>query len=287
MKVTSQSSISTVAYRCPVPRFLIRRLVIRQLLVCAALAIGVGAIAGCRTSPGNNPSGTATPGISGNLSISAAASLQGAFTEIAAAFENAYPKVSVSINFGASSTLARQIIDGAPVDVFASADQTTMTKVADAQLLSDIPTVFATNSLEIIVRKGNPSSIDSLAGLARTGLIYVTCAPEVPIGRYAAEALLDAGVTVKPASFEPDVKGIVTKVSSGEADAGIVYRTDVLAAGEIAAGVAIPDQFDVRATYPQAVIMSSPNETAASAWMSFISGAEGQAILRAYGFGQP
>jgi molybdate transport system substrate-binding protein len=280
--MTGESSTSAVAYRCPMPGIFIKR-----LLACAALAIGLGAIAGCGTGPGGDGDGTATAGISGNLSISAAASLQGAFTKMAAAFEDAHPQVSVSINFGASSTLARQIVDGAPVDVFASADQANMTKVADAELLSDIPTIFATNSLEIIVRKGNPSGIGSLADLAETGLIYVTCAPEVPIGRYAAESLLEAGVTVNPASFEPDVKGIVTKVSSGEADAGIVYRTDVLAAGDTAAGVAIPDQFDVRATYPQAVLTGSPNETAAIAWMSFVAGAEGQAILRAYGFGQP
>ena len=280
--MTGESSTSAVAYRCPMPGIFIKR-----LLACAALAIGIGAIAGCGTGPGGDGDGTATAGISGNLSISAAASLQGAFTEMAAAFEDAHPKVSVSINFGASSTLARQIIDGAPVDVFASADQANMTEVVDAELLRDIPTIFATNSLEIIVRKGNPSGIDSLADLAETGLIYVTCAPEVPIGRYAAESLLEAGVTVNPASFEPDVKGIVTKVSSGEADAGIVYRTDVLAAGETATGVAIPDQFNVRATYPQAVLTGSPNEAAASAWMSFVAGAEGQAILRAYGFGQP
>ena len=260
---------------------------IKRLLACAALAIGLGAIAGCGTGPGGDGDDTATAGISGNLAISAAASLQGAFTEMATAFEDAHPQVSVSINFGASSTLARQIIDGAPVDVFASADQANMAKVVDAELLSDIPTIFATNSLEIIVRKGNPSGIDSLADLAETGLIYVTCAPEVPIGGYATESLLEAGVTVNPASFEPDVKGIVTKVSSGEADAGIVYRTDVLAAGETATGVAIPDQFNVRATYPQAVLTGSPNEDAASAWMSFVAGAEGQAILRAYGFGQP
>jgi len=260
----------------------------RRLLACAALAIGLGAIAGCGTGPGDDGGGgAAKAGISGNLAISAAASLQGAFTEMAAAFEDTHPQVSVSINFGASSTLARQIIDGAPVDVFASADQMNMTKVADAELLSGAPTIFATNSLEIIVRKGNPLDIDSLADLAKTGLIYITCAPEVPIGRYAAESLLEAGVTVNPASFEPDVKGIVTKVTSGEADAGIVYRTDVLTAGETATGIAIPDQFDVRATYPQAVLTGSPNEATAIAWMAFVAGAEGQAILRAYGFGQP
>ena len=279
--MTGESSKSAVAYRCPMPGIFIKR-----LLACAALAIGLGTIAGCGTGPGDD-GGTAKAGISGNLSISAAASLQGAFTEMAAAFEDAHPQVSVSINFGASSTLARQIIDGAPVDVFASADQMNMTKVADAELLSGAPTIFATNFLEIIVRKGNPLDIDSLADLAKTGLVYVTCAPEVPIGRYAAESLLEAGITVNPASFEPDVKGIVTKVSSGEADAGIVYRTDVLAAGETATGVAIPDQFDVRATYPQAVITGSPNEATAIAWISFVAGAEGQAILRAYGFGQP
>jgi molybdate transport system substrate-binding protein len=251
------------------------------LLIAFALTL-----AGCGSS--SSPSGsTDSDPLSGSLTVSAATSLKAAFTDIAAAFEKAHPGVSISINFGASSTLAQQIIDGAPVDVFASADEANMMKVSDAGFVSDTPTIFATNSLEIIVRGGNPSGIASLADLADPGLIYITCAPAVPIGKYGAQSLQRAGVTVTPASLEPDVKGIVAKISSGEADAGIVYATDVLAAGDSATGVPIPDQFNVTATYPQAVLTGSSNTAAATAWMAFVSGTDGQSILQKYGFGAP
>ena len=253
------------------------------LLVAFAFAL-TGA--GCGSSPSPSAS-TDTDSLSGSLTVSAASSLKSAFTEIEAAFEKAHPGVSVSVNFGASSTLAQQIIDGAPVDVFASADQATMTTVVDAKLVSGTPTVFATNSLEIIVRRGNPSGIASLTDLAKPGLVYITCAPEVPIGKYGAQSLQKAGVTVKPASFEPDVKGIVTKVSSGEADAGIVYATDVIAAGDSATGVLIPDEFNVRASYPDAMLTRSSTNAAAAAWMAFVSGVKGQSILQKFGFGAP
>jgi molybdate transport system substrate-binding protein len=243
--------------------------------------------AACSSSQPASTSTTPGGNLSGPLTVSAAASLQAAFTDIKAAFELAYPDVTVTVNFGASSTLAQQIKDGAPVDVFASADEANMAKVSDARLLSDQPTLFATNSLEIIVRKGNPTKISVLSDLSRSGLIYVTCAPEVPIGKYGAQVLQKAGVTVKPASLEPDVKGIVTKVTSGEADAGIVYATDITATNGAADGVPIPAEINVTAKYPIAPIATSTHTEAAAAWIAFVAGANGQAILQSYGFKAP
>jgi len=225
--------------------------------------------------------------VSGSLTVSAASSLQGAFTDIKTAFEKAHRGVKVTVNFGASSTLAQQIIDGAPIDVFASADEANMTKVSDAKLLSDAPTLFATNSLEIIVRKGNPSKIASLSDISKPGLIYVTCAPQVPIGKYSAQVLQKAGVTVTPASLEPDVKSIVAKVTAGEADVGIVYATDVSATQGAAEGVVIPTDVNVTANYPIAAVSTSTNRALAQAWIAFVRGTEGQAILKSYGFGSP
>ena len=169
----------------------------------------------------------------------------------------------------------------------AAADEATMNKVTDAKLLSGTPTLFAANSLEIIVRKGNPSKIASLSDLSKSGLIYVTCAPEVPIGKYSAQVLQKAGVTITPASFEPDVKGIVAKVSAGEADAGIVYSTDIRATKRAADGVAIPANLNVIAKYPIAAIFKSGNNTAAEAWIAFVTGTAGQSILKSYGFTSP
>jgi len=256
------------------------------LAVAFLALIGLSA-ASCNSSQPTSTSTTPGGNLSGPLTVSAAASLQAAFTDIKAAFELAHPDVTVTINFGASSTLAQQIKDGAPVDVFASADEANMAKVSDAQLLSNQPTLFATNSLEIIVRKGNPTKISALSDLSRSGLIYVTCAPEVPIGKYGAQVLQKAGVMVKPASLEPDVRGIVTKVTSGEADAGIVYATDINATNGAAAGISIPPDINVIAKYPIAMIATSTHTASATAWIAFVAGANGQEILRSYGFGAP
>jgi len=223
--------------------------------------------------------------MSGTITVSATASLQGAFTNITAAFEKANPNASITINFAASSTLASQIMSGAPIDVFASADEANMAKVSEANLIVGTATNFASNSLEIIVRKGNPSKITSLADLTKPGLIYITCGPEVPIGRYSAQVLKNANVTVKPASFEPDVKGIVAKVSAGEADAGIVYTTDVAATNGATVGIVIPASVNVIAKYPIATISTSKNQSLAQAWIDFVLSAEGRSILQSYGFG--
>jgi molybdate transport system substrate-binding protein len=162
-----------------------------------------------------------------------------------------------------------------------------MQKVVDAGGISGEPVVFATNSLEIIVAPGNPKGITGLADLSKGGLLYVTAGPEVPIGKYAAQALEKAGVTVSPVSQEADVKAVVAKVTSGEADAAIVYATDVIAAGSRATGVEIPSQYQVTATYPIAVTAEAGNPTGAAAWIAFLTDEQGQAILATYGFGAP
>ena len=251
-----------------------------------SIGLLLGALALALVSVGTTACGPASDSTS-SLTISAASSLQGAFTDLRTQFEASHPQVAVTINFGASSTLAQQIIAGAPVDVLASADEANMSKVRDANLLAGDPTVFATNTLEIIVGRGNPSKISTLADLTRPGTIYVTCAPNVPIGRYSEQIFAKAGLTSTPASLEPDVKGIVTKVISGEADAGIVYATDVAATEGAADGIEIPVDANVVAIYPIAPIAGSPNGGAAQAWIDFVMGPDGRSILEAHGFGAP
>ena len=200
------------------------------------------------------------------------------------AFEAAHPEVVVTVNFAASSALAGQIAEGAPADVFASADEANMAQLTASGDIAGTPVVFAHNRLQIIVAAGNPEAIRSVADLADPALLVVTAAPQVPIGRYAQQVFDRAGVTVTPVSLEENVKAIVTKVTSGEADAGIVYATDVRAAGQRAEGVAIPDELNVVATYPIAVTEASPNRRAARAFVDFVTGAEGQAVLAEHGF---
>lgn len=219
---------------------------------------------------------------SSTLTVFAAASLTAPFTQLEAAFETANPGVDVVLSFAASSELATQIVEGAPADVFASADTKNMDKVVDA--IVGEPTTFATNRLQIITEPGNPLGIASLADLADPSILFVTCAPEVPIGAYTTEALAKAGVTVSPVSFEENVKGIVTKVTTGEADAGIVYATDVIAAGDAATGVDIADEFNVTATYPIARVSSND---AAATFVEFVLSPDGRAVLEDFGFGSP
>ncbi|TMC70669.1 MAG: molybdate ABC transporter substrate-binding protein, partial [Chloroflexi bacterium] len=180
-------------------------------------------------------------------------------------------------------TLTSQLTQGAPVDVFASADTAHMTVVQDAGLLSGQPTIFAHNKLEIAVAKGNPKGIHSLADLARPGLVIVLADPSVPAGKYAAQALAKAGVVVRPASLEQQVTGIMSKVALGEADAGIVYVSDVVTSGQVE-GVAIPDAQNVIADYPIAGLKGAQNQAGANAFISLVLSSDGQAILKAAGF---
>jgi len=220
-----------------------------------------------------------------SLRIAATSSLTEVFNDVGEQFMQANPDITIAFNFASSSDLALQISQGLPADVFASADVKNMAKVTDAGLLHRKPVAFATNSLEIVVEKGNPLFIDSLAQLADPSLLFVTCPIEVPIGGYTAEVLRNAGVTVTPASLEENVKGILTKVALGEADAGIVYRTDILAAGNSVTGVPIADNVNVTTKYLVGALRDSQNQDASQRFIIFLSSEQGQKIFSQFGFG--
>ena len=258
------------------------------LVVTAALAL-----AGCGSTamPVASTSGSADE-LSGDLTVYAAASLSGAFDELAREFGAEHPAVTVTpINYDGSSTLATQIDGGAQVDVFASADQKNMQKVTDAKLASN-PVSFATNVMEIATAPGNPLRLTDLASLAKPsskGAVptVVLCAPAVPCGSAAQTLLTRAGVTLTPASEEQNVTAVLTKVKSGDADAGMVYVTDVKAAGSAVTGVPIEGADAATNIYPIAELTQAPNAAAAAAFVSFVTGPQGQAVLKKFGFGAP
>jgi molybdate transport system substrate-binding protein len=229
----------------------------------------------------------AAPKPSGEITVFAASSLTESFDAIAKQFEKKYPDVTVKFNYDASSNLATQINQGAPADVFASADQDNLQKTIDAGTVTPPPVVFAKNRLEIAVEKGNPKKIKSLADLQKSGLVVVLCADQVPCGKYAAQSLAMAGVSISPASKEENAKATLSKVSIGEADASIVYVTDVKASKGTASGVKIADKQNVIATYPMGVVKQSQNATAAKAWVQFVESKDGQKTLRKFGFLPP
>jgi molybdate transport system substrate-binding protein len=225
--------------------------------------------------------------LSGSVTVFAAASLTEAFSEIGAMFEAENRSTEIVFNFGASSGLATQIAEQGGADVFASADQANMKKVTDEDLIDGDPQVFARNQLEILVAPGNPEGIATLADLADPAIKVVLAAAQVPVGRYAREALGKAGVTVEPVSEAVDVKGVVGPVTLGEADAGIVYSTDVEAAGAKAAGVAIPQEHNVSAEYPIGLVKGGRNPQVARAFVDLVLSEEGMRILTDHGFLKP
>ena len=244
------------------------------LLVVAMLAAACG-------SDDQPSAGSST---STEIKVFAAASLTAAFNELGPQFTAANGGTKVTFNFAGSPALATQIQQGAPADVFASADTTNMDKVKD---LVGTPQVFASNQLQIVVEKGNPKGVKGLDDLASGDLKVVLAAPEVPAGRYAQQALDQAGITVKPVSQEDNVKAVVTKVGLGEADAGIVYTTDVTAGGDTVDGVDIPADQNVTATYPIATVKASSNQAKAQAFMDLVLSSQGQQVLESYGFLPP
>ena len=249
--------------------------------LAAALAAAALVLAAC--GGGDEPSDRA-PASADGITVFAAASLTGAFTELGERFTAANGGAKVTFNFAGSQALATQLQQGAPADVFASADLANMDKVKD---LVATPRNFASNRLAIVVERGNPKGIRTLGDLAAGDLKVVLAAPEVPAGKYAAEILGKAGVTVKPVSEEDNVKAVVTKVSLGEADAGIVYVTDVTAGGDKVEGVEIPEDQNVLATYPIATVKASKAADQAQAFMDLVLSAEGQQVLKQYGFLPP
>jgi molybdate transport system substrate-binding protein len=228
--------------------------------------------------------------LSGTLRVFAASSLTEAFTALGRTFERQHPGLRVVGNatFAASSMLSKQIYDGAPADVFASADEANMAEVTSTGK-ARAPVTFARNRLELMVGAGNPKQIRGLADLDRTGLKFSVCAPEVPCGTLAAAALERAGIRAAPVSQEANVKAVVSRVTLGEVDAGIVYETDVKGAGEKAAGVPIEIAAspDLEAVYQLAVTAGAPNRRAATAWVAFVRSPAGQRVLATYGFRTP
>jgi molybdate transport system substrate-binding protein len=217
-----------------------------------------------------------------SLTVFAASSLKPAFDKIGMKFD-ASAGISTNFNYAGTQTLASQLAQGAPADVFASADMAHMAAADSAGLLSGPAKIFVHNKLEIAVARGNPKGIQSLADLARQGLVVVLADPSVPAGKYAAQALKAAGVTVHPASLEQQVTGVLSKVALGEADAGIVYQSDIATSGQVD-GVFIPDAQNVIADYPIAVLKSSQDQELANSFITFVLSAEGQATLMNAGF---
>lgn len=222
------------------------------------------------------------------VTVSAAASLGPAFSSLAAEFERAHPDVDVALNVGGSSELAAQIVEGAPADVFAAANTATMATVVDAGLTASKPRIFASNALSIAVAPGNPHGIDGLADLADTGLVIIACAPAVPCGAVATAAASAAGISLELASEELSVTDVLAKVISGEADAGLVYRTDVVAAADSVDGVDLPESSATTTDYPVvALTTDGAAARAADQWIDFVTGPTGRVTLDRLGFGAP
>ena len=249
----------------------------------AVIAVG-SALSGCTGSEarrgGSRPS---TP--RGALTVSAASSLTGAFSQIAKGFSARYPNVRVSFNFGPSSTLATQLTQGAPAGVFAAADTATMQRVVDDNLVIAAPTVFAANRLVIATKPGNPHHVKSLADLADLGTVAL-CGADVPCGKYAAQVLQSAGVTLAESEITrgADAKATLAAVRTGDADAAIVYATDAKSAGAAVTAVGIPDHDDVIVSYPIAALTRGDNAPAATAFVRWVTSTSGQATLRRFGF---
>jgi molybdate transport system substrate-binding protein len=226
--------------------------------------------------------------LSGTITVSAAASLTEAFTKMGADFQKANPGTTVTFNFAASSALVQQIQGGAPADVFASADGANMEKLVSGGEVTAEPTVFAGNALTIAVKKGNPKDVKSLPDLANLGVDSL-CADAVPCGKYAQQALTGAGVTIDPSKITKgaDVKTTLAAVSTGDADAAIVYTTDAKAAGSSVQAVRIPAWLNVYAIYPIAPIAASTNQDLAKAWVKYTVSPAGQKTLQSYGFLPP
>lgn len=241
---------------------------IRGGVVATALLV----LTACATSSASGSS--ATPA----LTVFAAASLQPAFDKVAKNVD-----LRITFNYAGSQTLTSQLTQGAQADVFASADTAHMKTVQDAGLLAGEPRLFAHNRLEIAVEKGNPKGIHSLADLARPGIVVVLADTSVPAGKYAQQALQKAGVTIHPKSLETQVTGVLSKVALGEADAGIVYVSDIMTSGRVD-GVEIPDAQNVVADYPVAKLRSAHDASAADTFVNYLLSPPGQAILAQAGF---
>jgi len=250
---------------------------LRSIAGTTALAFVVTACGG--SSPGGNTA-------RGTVNVFAAASLTEAFTALGKQFEAAHPGVKVVFNFGPSSGLAEQITQGAPADVFASASTKTMDEVATAGDATD-PTPFVKNVMEIATPPSNPGHVAAVSDLAKSGVKVALCQAQVPCGATAEQVFANAKITVKPVTQELDVKSVLSKVELGEVDAGLVYVTDVRAAGSKVSGIVIPPQLNASTTYPIATLTKSHNTASAQAFVSYVLSQAGLSVLTAAGFERP
>jgi molybdate transport system substrate-binding protein len=221
------------------------------------------------------------------FTVFAAASLESAFTELGSQFEKDHSGTKVIFNFTGSSNLVAQLIQGAPADVFASADTRSMTEAVDAGLITGQPVDFASNTLTIVTPPGNTRKITSFADLAEDGTQVVVCAPQVPCGAAAEKLEQAAGVTLTPVSEESSVTDVLGKITSGQADAGLVYLTDAAEAGGKVGSIPIAESGSAVNTYPIAVLKQSANPSAAREFIQLVTGPRGRSILAAAGFGVP
>lgn len=262
-----------------------------RLTAVAVLAAAALVLAGCSTtSTGGGSTASATPtkdDVTGTVTVFAAASLTKTFTELGTEFEAAHPGAKVTFSFAGSSDLVSQLTAGAPADVFASADEANMTKAVKAGVVDGTPQDFATNVLAIAVPPGNPAHVTGFADLASPSVKTVVCAPQVPCGAATAKVEASAGVTLAPVSQESSVTDVLGKVTSGEADAGVVYATDVKEAGSKVESVPFPEAAKTVNVYPVTTVAKAPNATGAAAFVGFVTGPKGQAVLKAAGFGAP
>jgi molybdate transport system substrate-binding protein len=257
----------------------------RFTLTIAALA--AIAVAGCSSSgSGGSSGGSSASSSTGTITVFAAASLTESFTQLGKQFEAAHPGDTVKFSFGPSSGLAEQITSGAPADVFASAAPSNMQQVVSAGDASS-PQNFAKNIMEVATPPNNPGNVKSVNNLAKKSVKVALCQPQVPCGTVAAEVFKNAGITVKPVTLQPDVKSVLTQVETGNVDAGMVYVTDVQAAGSKVKGVEIPAGDNASTLCPIATISSSKHKSEAQAFLSYVLSPTGQQVLAAAGFEKP
>jgi molybdate transport system substrate-binding protein len=268
---------------------------VKRLLGTVATVAALALVAGCGndsndgnssgSGSGSSPS-SSTGSVSGTVTVFAAASLTESFGILGKQFEAAHPDTTVKFNFGASSALAESITQGAPADVFASASPKNMQQVVDGGEATDSKT-FANNVMEIAVPPDNPANVSTVADMAKSGVKVALCQPQVPCGTVAAQVFKNANVTLKPVTLSPDVKSVLTSVQLGEVDAGMVYKTDVQAAGTKVKGVEIPPDQNASTSYPIAALSKAPNSAGAAAFVDYVLSADGEKVLAQAGFAGP
>jgi molybdate transport system substrate-binding protein len=255
------------------------------LVAVTALLVGT-VLAGCGSGDDDQAKSSGS-GETGTINVLAAASLTEVFTDLAKDFEKDHPGVKVKLAFDSSATLAEQVNQGAPADVLATADTDTMQTVVDQDGTDGDPKVFATNHLVMAVPPGNKAGITSINDLDKPGVKYVVCVDTAPCGKLAVKVLAASGVKAKPASEEVDVKATLSKVELDEADAGLVYASDIVSAGDKVQKVDLPTDDENLNTYPIAALSDARKPTLAKQWVDLVLSSKGQQALADAGFGKP